>query len=391
MTEVRAGHDWDPRAPQVVADQLAAYDAMRGRCPVAHSDYLGWTLFRHDDVAAAARDHDTFSNVVSTRVSVPNGMDPPEHTEHRRINERYFTPERVAALEPTVRDIAARLVADLPRGGPTEVMDPLARAFALRVQSAFMGWPAELEGPLRDWTLRNHRASLSRDPEALTDVALEFDGYIRTEIAARRRTADPASVAGLGAGPGDVTAQLLTERVDGRPLTDEELVSLIRNWTVGELSTIAACVGILVHALAERPEVQALLRTDRTAVPVAVDELLRIHPPLVANRRRATREVEIGGRRIPAGAPVTLLWASANRDETVMGDPDEFRLDRDPADNLLYGTGIHVCPGAPLARLELRVLVEELLAATEHLGPVEVATRAQYPASGWTALMVGVR
>ncbi len=387
MTQVRAASDWDPRAPEVLADQLAAYDAMRGRCPVAHSDYLGWTLFRHEDVVAAARDHETFSNVVSDRASVPNGMDPPEHTPHRRINERYFTPERMAAVEPACRAIAARLVAELPRGGPTEVMDPLARAYALRVQSAFMGWPATLEGPLRDWTLRNHRASLSRDPEALSAVALEFDGYIRAEIDARR------AAAGLGSDPDprDVTAELLTEQVDGRPLTDDELVSLIRNWTVGELSTIAAAVGILVHALAERPEVQQLLRAEPAAIPAAVDELLRIHPPLVANRRRATRDAQVGGRRIPAGAPVTLLWASADRDEAVMGDPDEFRLDRDPADNLLYGTGIHVCPGAPLARLELRVLVEELLAATEHLGPVEQALPAQYPASGYTALMVGVR
>lgn len=387
MTEVQAGSDWDPRAPEVLADQLAAYDALRARCPVARSDYLGWTLLRHDDVVAAARDHATFSNAVSARVSVPNGMDPPEHTPHRRINERYFTPERMTGLEPTVRAIAAALVAELPLGGPTEVMEPLARAYALRVQSAFMGWPAELEGPLRTWTLRNHRASLTRDPEALEAVALEFDGYIRAEIAARRQTA------GRGPGPmaGDVTAELLTERVDGRPLTDEELVSLIRNWTVGELSTIAASVGILVHGLAERPEVQALLRAEPSAIPAAVDELLRIHPPLVANRRRTTREVTVGGRRIPAGAPVTLLWASANRDEAVVGDPDEFRLDRDPADNLLYGTGIHACPGAPLARLELQVLVQELLAGTEHVGPVAEAVRAHYPASGYTALMVGLR
>lgn len=378
-----AGDDWDPRAPEVLADQLRAYDAMRGRCPVAHSDHLGWTLFRHADVVAAARDHATFSNVVSARVSVPNGMDPPEHTPHRRINERYFTPERMARLEPRCRAIAARLVADLPRGGPTEVMDPLARAFALRVQSAFMGWPEELEGPLREWTLRNHRASLTRDPDALAAVALEFDTHIRGQIEARRRD--------RSAEPGDVTAELLAERVDGRPLTDAELVSLVRNWTVGELSTIAASVGILVHALAERPDVQTLLRRDAAAVPASVDELLRIHPPLLANRRRATRDVVVGGRRIPEGAPVTLLWASANRDEAVTGDPDEFRLDRDPADNLLYGTGIHECPGAPLARMELRVLVEELLAGTEHLGPVEHAARAASPASGFTALVVGVR
>ncbi len=376
-----AGEDWDPRAPEVLADQVAAYDEMRARCPVAHSAPQGWTLFRHADVAAAARDHETFSNVVSSRVSVPNGMDPPEHSAHRRVNERYFTPERMAAFAPRCRAIARDLVADLPLGGPTEVMEPLARAFALRVQSAFMGWPTELEGPLRDWTLRNHRASLTRDPDALTAVALEFDGHIRAQLDARR--ADPAVT--------DVTAELLTERVGGRPLTDAELVSLIRNWTVGELSTIAACVGILVHGLAERPQVQDLLRRDPDAVPPAVDELLRIHPPLVANRRRTRRAVEVGGRQIGAGEPVTLLWASANRDEAVTGDPDEFRLDRDPSDNLLYGTGIHVCPGAPLARLELRVLVEELLAATTHIGPVAHAARATYPASGFTALVVELR
>ncbi len=389
MAEAHSEHeDWDPRAPEVLADQIAAYDATRRRCPVAHSGYLGWTLLRHDDVVAAARDHETFSNVVSARISVPNGMDPPEHTPHRRINERYFTPERMSAFEPTCRAIAAELVADLPRGEPTEVMEPLARAFALRVQSAFMGWPRELEGPLRDWTLRNHRASLTRDPEALAAVALEFDGHIRRQIDAHRgSTAHPR----LGAAGPDVTAELLAERVDGRPLSDDELVSLIRNWTVGELSTIAAAVGIVVHELAARPEVQALLRADPGAVPAAVDELLRIHPPLIANRRRATRDVTVGGRRIPAGAPVTLLWASANRDEAVTGDPDEFRLDRDPADNLLYGTGIHACPGAPLARLELRVLVEELLAATTHVGPVAHAARAEYPASGHTALVVELR
>ena len=146
-----------------------------------------------------------------------------------------------------------------------------------------------------------------------------------------------------------------------------------------------------LRALAERPDVQALLREDTAAIPPAVDELLRIHPPLVANRRRATRDVVVGGRRIRAGSPVTLLWASANRDERVTGDPDESRLDRDPADNLLYGTGIHECPGAPLAHLELPMLVEELLAATAHVGPVAHAARAAYPASGFTALVVDVR
>ena len=164
----------------------------------------------------------------------------------------------------------------------------------------------------------------------------------------------------------------------------------MRNWTVGELGTIAASVGIIVELLATRPDVAALLRRDADLIEPAVDEILRIHPPLVSNRRRTTAPVRIGGREIPAGERLVVLWASANRDERVFVDPDEFRLDRDRADNLLYGRGVHDCPGAPLARLELRVLVEELLAATRQL---EVAsggrrTLATYPASGFSALDV---
>jgi cytochrome P450 len=108
--------------------------------------------------------------------------------------------------------------------------------------------------------------------------------------------------------------------------------------------------------------------------------------------RQAARAVEIGGRKIAAGERLTLIWASANRDEAVFGDPDEFRLDRDPSQNLLYGAGIHVCPGAPLARLELRILMEELLARTRRIAlvPGKPAVKAMYPASGFSALPLWV-
>lgn len=365
-------------------DQLAAYDTLRGRCPVAHSDYLGWSVLRHGDVLQVLHDHETFSNVVSARLTVPNGMDPPEHTEHRRVNDRYFTPELMNAFEPGCRAIAAHLVDGLPRGAVTDAME-LAQVYALRVQSAFLGWPAELEEPLRDWTRRNHESTLARDRAAMVDVALEFDGYIRDLLSARR-------AAGADA-PQDLTTRLLNEQVWGRPLTDEELVSLLRNWTVGELSTISASVGILVHHLAVRSEVQDLLRADVRLVGAANDELLRLHGPLIANRRVTTRAVDLGGRTITAGERVTVIWPSANRDEAVFGDPDEFRLDRDPEQNLLYGAGIHVCPGAPLARLELRVLVEELLARTERLAaaPGTGPAPARYPAGGFTSVPVVLR
>lgn len=375
--------DWDPRSDEVQSDQIAAYDAMRARYSVAYSPYRNWTVFRHADTVRVLDDPGTFGNAVSAHLSVPNGLDPPEHTAFRALNDRYFTPERMRAFEPDCRRIARRLVADLG-SGPVEVMSVLAEPFANEIQCCFMGWPDSLHAPLREWTRKNREATRALDRAAMSAIAVEFDGYIREQLDARRAPGR--------AGPGDVTAELLAERVDGRAPSDAELVSLIRNWTVGELGTIAACVGIIVWYLAAHPQVQQLLRSEPDRIGAACDEILRMRAPLIANRRRTTRAVTIGDRTIPADERVMVLWASANRDEAVFGDPDEFRLDRDPDDNLLYGRGIHRCPGAPLARLELTVLVEELLAATSALraAPGAVPAHAAYPAGGYTTVPVVV-
>jgi cytochrome P450 len=372
--------DWDPRSASVLADQIEAYDAMRRRCPVAYSDYLGWSLFRHEDVVRALDDPHTFSSAVSRHLSVPSGMDPPQHTAYRRLIERHFEPARVVAFEPLCRTISADLVAGLQRGAEIDLVTRFAQLFAVQIQCAFLGWPASLHAPLLQWVRKNHAATLARDTGAMAAIALEFDGYIAELLQARREAG--------AAAPQDITTDLLRERIGERPLNHEEIVSILRNWTVGELGTITACVGILAHYLAENPQVQARLREDFSLLPAAIDEILRMHAPLIANRRVATAPVKIGGREIAAGERITLMWASANRDEAVFGDPDAFRLDRDPAQNLLYGRGIHVCPGAQLARLELRVVMEEMLKATRSMAPVpgrppEVAL---YPASGFSTL-----
>lgn len=376
--------DWDPRSELVLKDQIAAYDDMRHRCPVAHSSYLNWSLFRHEDVMRALHEPETFSSAVSSHPAVPNGMDPPQHTQYRRIIEPYFNASRMQAFEPACRTIAAALVEQLPQTGDVEFMSACAEEFALQVQSAFLGWPADLHEPLRRWTRKNHEATLARDKAALEEVAYEFDGYIRDLLAERRN-------AGIHA-TDDLTSSLLRERVDDRLINDDEIVSILRNWTVGELSTISASVGILAHYLAGRADLQQQLREQPLLLPAAMDEILRIHAPLMTNRRITTRPVELGGHALPAGARITLMWASANRDEAVFGDPDEFRLDRDPSNNLLYGAGIHVCPGAPLARLELRVIMEELLKCRRiALVPGREPEKAVYPASGFTELPLRIQ
>lgn len=375
---------WDPRSEAVQQDQIAAYDAMRRSSTLAYSPYGYTSVFRHADVLRVVEDHETFSSAVSRFPSVPNGMDPPEHTPFRRLIEPYFDADHMKAFAPSCREVATRLVAELPENGCVELIGEFAQIFALQIQCAWLGWPPELHEPLRQWTLKNQAATLSGDRVAQEAVAREFDGYIKDLLATRRAAGDAA--------PDDITTHLLRNESIGRPLTEDEIISILRNWTVGELGTIAASVGILVHYLAAYPDVQKQLREDPSKLSAAIDEILRIHAPLIMNRRVTTREVELGGHRLPAGTRIAALWASANRDEAVFGDPDEFRLDRDPSLNLLYGAGVHVCPGAPLARLELLAIMQALLGGTRWLALDEQrpSVRAFYPGSGYSSLFINV-
>lgn len=372
--------DWDPRSEAVLKDQMATYDDMRRRCPLATSRYGYTSLFRHADIMHVLTDHETYSNAVSRFPSVPNGMDPPEHTAYRRLIEPYFEPLQMEAFAPVCREVAVRLVQALPEQAGVELMADFAQIFALQIQCAWLGWPVELHEPLRLWTLKNQAATLARDEAAMSAVALEFDGYIKDLLTARRNAGSAA--------PDDVTTRLLRDQALGRPLTDDEIVSILRNWTVGELGTIAASIGIVVHYLAGHAALQQQLREQPPLLPAAIDEILRIHAPLVMNRRVTTRQVSLGGRTLAAGTRLALIWASANRDEAVFGDPDAFRLDRDPQLNLLYGAGIHVCPGAPLARLELRIVMEELLERTRRIALLadQQPVKAFFPASGFSSL-----
>lgn len=377
--------DWDPRSEEVSRDQRAAYDALRERCPIAYSDLLQWSLLRHEDVTRVLNDPQTFSNAVSQHLSVPNGMDPPEHTEYRRLIDPYFSPQRMDAFEPTCRHISAELVQAALARGEVELMADLALPFAVRVQCAFLGWPAHVHGLLTRWTRQNHQATLAQDRPALSALARQFEALIDKLLEERLQADAPPE--------SDITSALMHEKVWGRALSHEEIASILRTWTVGEIGSIAASIGILAHYLAQHPELQSHLRAQPALLPAAIDEILRIQGPLVANRRVTTCPVEIGGQKLEAGARLSLIWVAANRDGRVAPDPDAFSLERDPRQNLLYGAGIHVCPGAPLARMEMRVCMQELLQRTAQMAPLaeQPPTHAHYPASGFATLPLRMR
>ena len=372
-------------SPEVAADPRAAYDAMRERCPVARDGAGAWTLFRHADVVRAALDPDTFSSRASRHLNVPNGMDGAEHARWRVVVGRHLGAESVARLEPRFRELAADLAGSLPRDHAIDAVSELGARYAVRAQSTWLGWPADLEDTLLEWVDDNREATRSREPTRTAEVAERFDAIIRSLIDARRTAGTDAT--------DDVTAQLLREEIDGRPLTDEEIVSILRNWTAGDLGSIAACLGVVVHHLAVDRDLQdhwRSARPDRAELEAGIDEILRIDDPFVSNRRVATADVEIGGRTIGAGERVVLNWTAANRDPAVIGDPDAYRPAENAPHNLVYGIGPHACPGRALATLELRVAIEELLAAASaiELAPGPDPVREAPPGGGYRTVPV---
>lgn len=376
--------DWDPTSVEVLRDQESAYDTLRERCPVAHSARLGWSIFRHEDVSRVLADPETFSNVVSSRRAVPSGMDPPEHTLYRQALEPFFAEERLRKFEPTCRKIARELIQPLIQEEEIDFAHSFALPYAVRTLCAFLGWSETLTNSLGEWTRMNREAVLADDRQALVTNARLFETYMEQVVEKRR----DRSLRSRGE---DITTEIIDTLVNGLPLSQQELTSIFRNWTVGEVGSMTSAIGTLGRELAHSPELQGTARQDLTVLPQLIEEALRKDGPLVLNRRRVTRDVTLGGRDIVAGERIALMWISANRDERVFERPEELRLDRDQSKNLVWGAGVHVCPGAPLARLEMRIALEELLTSTTMEVGRSAAIRAVYPENGWACLPLRLR
>ena len=368
--------DWNPLDASILEDQRRAYDEMRERCPVAHSEFMGWSLFRHEDVATVLADPKTYSN-ASRFLAIPNGMDPPVHGRYREALAANFDQVQMARLEPRAREIAANLLVPMLASGEVEFIEAFATPFTLKTLCTLLGWPEQQWECLGSWVHGSQQAAFNRDPAAGKALASLFSEHVKANLDTHR--ASPKDVA-------DATDALLNTEVDGVRFDDEQIVSVLRNWTAGH-GTVAAGLGILVLHLAQERELQDRLRGDPSLIPATIEEILRADGPLVANPRTTTREVMIQGRTIPKGENLTLMWIAANRDPRVFDDPNAVNIERNTEASLVWGQGIHLCLGAPLARLEMRVALEELLSRTKHFEFAgNVLRRAVYPSNGLAVL-----
>ncbi len=384
--------DFDPLAPESFESFHREFTGLRAECPVARSDAWNgfWALTRYDDVLAAAGDPALFTTTVQNVVPrlaftgrrPPLHLDPPDHTPYRRALNPYFTPARMAAIEPAVRKVVADLLDPLVAAGGGDICAGFTHRLPGYVLAEFFNLTPELGMAIRDATREFVDAVQRFRAEDVKRTSLALYEIAQALIDMRR--AEPLDEAD------DPVTGLLAARVDGEPLPEDMLLGTIRQFIV--VGMVAPCVfiGSMVVHLAEHPELQAELRSDPSLVPAAVEEYLRLLTPYRGFARTPTRDVEVGGRLIRKDEPVALVYASANRDESVFPEPERFVLDR-PAigRHLAFGAGPHRCAGAPLAVLMLRVTLEELLARTRSIEIVGEVTMTGWPE--WGTLSVPTR
>jgi len=368
--------DFDPLQPETADSPYELFRELRSRCPVAWSNAWNgfWSLNKYEDVARAATDYSTFINSVQNVVPKvaftgrrpPLHLDPPAHTPYRLVLNPLLSERRIQHLEPVVRRICGQLLAPLIAAGQGNLCEDFSSRLPVLVFAEWMRIPPDMAEPLREAGRAFNVAVQSNLDAVVRETSLALYSMARGLIALRKREpADPDE---------DFTSALLAARHQDQPLPEELLVGCVRQVLVVGIIAPTVLIGSIGVHLSRDRELQQRLRAQPTLLPAALEEFLRLYTPYRGFARTANRDVEIRGCPIRAGEPIALNYASANRDEEVFENADEFRLNRpNIGQSLAFGRGPHHCPGAPLARLQLRIALEELLGRTrefEVFGPI---------------------
>ena len=364
--------EYDPFAADFYDDPFPVYRRMRDEAPVYYSERWGWwALSRFADVRAAATDPETFRSFEGIDIDdtakdqsgpgfLPD-LDNPRHDQIRALVQPHFLPRRIAAREGSVRRVVRGLVASWGQRSEVDLAQELAWPLPNEVFFDVLGLPGAREQgreQLSRWVheLKDRRPGDPRlTPVARAATAGIQDYFVR--LLEERRRAPRA----------DLVTHLVQATVDGVPFADEhltpaaEVLGLLMVLFLGGVESTAGLTATVFKLLAEHPDQRELLRRDPSLVPAAVEEAIRVATPLQLVGRTTSREVVVAGVRIPAGARVVLVYGAANRDERQFADPDRFDVTRPRTRHLGFGEGLHGCLGAPLARLEAAVALEEAL------------------------------
>ncbi len=377
--------DFDALAPETFDSPYAVYADLRVQCPVAHSDAWGgfWALMTYDDVRRVAGDSARFvtsvQNVVPkvafTGRRPPLHLDPPDHTPYRAALNPLFNAARMAAIEEPTRRIVIDLLEPFLARGEGDICADFSSHLPIQVFAHWMNIADEQAKALNEVGRAYNIAVQSNIDDVVKVASLQLYDMAKAVVEARRaQPLDPAV---------DATSALLATRYKGEPLPEAMIIGTIRQVLVVGIIAPTVMIGSIAVHLSRDQALQARLRAEPALIPAAVEEFLRLYTPYRGFARTAVDDVEIGGRAIAAGEPIALVYASANRDEGKFRDADQFVLDRpNIGEHLAFGRGAHNCPGAPLARLQLRIALEELLGRTTNFDLAGEIRPTRFPEIG---------
>ena len=347
-------------------DPYPAYRELRNTTPIVWNDVTNfWALLKYEDIRFVSGHPLTFTSTKGITIPDPAQpepvqegnlifTDPPRHRQLRKLINSGFTRRQVTLLEPKVREIVRGIVDNIDPSKTQQFAEDIASPLPTRMIAEMLGAPAEDWEKFRTWS---DAAVGTADPDIEMDhlVALgELYEYFTKLIAARR--------SGEVTGQDDLLSILAAAEVDGQQLSDADLLNFSFLLLVAGNETTRNLIALGTLALLDHPDQFALLRSDPSLLPCAVEEMLRYTSPVTHMARHATEDVEIRGQQIKAGDTLVMLYGAANRDEEIFGPTcEQFDITRNPNPHIAFGAGEHACLGAQLARLEARVFFEVLL------------------------------
>jgi cytochrome P450 len=357
--------EFNPYSYEIHEDPYPVYRVLREQAPIYRNDEIGfWALSRYADVLAAFKEPLTFSNaqgVSLERSSMGDpsavasflAMDPPRHDQLRALVSRGFTPRRVADLEPRIRQLTTHYIDQFIHAGRCDFIEEFAGKLPMDVVSELLGVPEADRDTLRHWAdmVLHREEGEPAVPPAAIESSMHMIAYFRDLVGARRRQ------------PGtDLASALLDAEIDGARLEDRDVMAFLFLMIIAGNETTTKLLGNALYWLWRNPSERDKVRKDPTLVPNWVEETLRYDSSTQMLARTLTRDVELHGHRLAPGDRLLLLLGSANRDERVFDDAENFDILRDTSQHIAFGKGTHFCLGASLARLEARVALAEIQA-----------------------------
>ena len=349
--------------PELINDPYPTYARWQAEHPIFRAEDTGqWILTRHEDVRSVLKSSVDYSSRAMGEQGTALPLltdDPPKHTQLRALVDRAFTMRMLKLMEDWVEQLATEMVGNLPAGEPVDIVQALTIPLPVAVISRMMGIPAERTDDFKRWSDALTGTLAGASMEDRQQEILEMAAFFQDMIPTRRSA------------PGDdLISSVANAEIDGERLTDQEIVGFCILLLIAGNETTTNLLGNLFNIAADRPDLWSALAADSKLIDAAIEETLRFDAPVQFLMRKATRPMHYHGQDVAAGENVTVVMAAANRDPDVYERPDEFRLDRKKNHHHTFGFGIHFCIGAPLARMEARMVLRAL---TERFAKVERA------------------